>query len=151
MGRVLALVFVAYAALTLWVTLHHEPWRDEADTWLIARDATLVETLRIPAHRGVPLLWDFLLRPFAKAGAPYLAQQLLNLACAWGAVLLLMWSRAFPPLLKAIFPFSFYASFEYAAIARPYALLMLLLFAMGEWWRSREEKPLRLAMRSCVQ
>jgi hypothetical protein len=145
-GRVLALLFVAYAALTLWVTLHHEPWRDEADTWLIARDATIAETLRIPAHRGVPLLWDAMLKPFAKAGAPYLAQQLLNLACAWGAVLLLIRSRAFPPLLKAIFPFSLYASFEYAAIARPYALLMLLLFAMAEWWRTREEQPLRLAV-----
>jgi hypothetical protein len=145
-GRVLAIVFVAYAALTLWVTLHHEPWRDEADTWLIARDATLGETLRIPAHRGVPLLWDFLLRPFAKAGVPYLAQQLLNLACMWGAVLLLMRSRAFPPLLKIVFPFSFYASYEYAAIARPYALLTLLLFAMAECWRTRGEKPVRLAI-----
>ena len=147
MGRVLAAaVFVAYAALTLWVTLHHEPWRDEADTWLIARDATSGELLRIPGHRGVPLLWDAMLRPFAQAGAPYLAQQLLNLACIWGAVLLLMRSHAFPWPVKVVFPFSFYASYEYAALARPYALLALLLFAMAECWRTREERPVRLAI-----
>ena len=140
------IVFLAYAALTLWVTLHHEAWSDEADSWLLMRDGGLHDIFALTANRGTPLLWYLILWPFAAAGAPYLAQQLLNLAFAWGSVWLLLRSRAFPWPVKVLFAFSYYASFEYAALARNYALLMFLLFLMARQWREREERPLRLAV-----
>ena len=36
--RFVAIVFVSYAALTLFTAQHHERWRDEADVWLLMRD-----------------------------------------------------------------------------------------------------------------
>ena len=141
----LTIVFLLYAAVTLWTTLHHEPWRDEADPWLLMRDGDAEAIFGLTAYRGTPLLWYLLIWPFAAVGAPYLAQQLLNLALAWAAVALVLRSRAFPPLVKALFAFSYYPAFEYSVIARNYALLMFLTFLAAEQWRARQEKPLRLA------
>ena len=152
MGRVLesrvvlGAVFVAYAALTLWVALHHEPWLDEADSWLLMRDADAPAILRYASYGGTPLLFHALIWPFARAGFPYVAQQLVALACAWGAVWLVLHARAFPAPVRLLFPFSFFPSYTYSVLARPYALFMLLLFAMAALWRRREERPLRLAV-----
>jgi hypothetical protein len=143
---VLAAVFVLHAAITLWATLHHEPWRDEADPWLLMRDGDVASILQAASGRGVPLLFELTVWPFARLGAPYLAQQLLNLIYVWMAVALVLRSRAFAAPVKVLFAFSYYPAFEYAAVARPYGLQMLLTFAMAEAWRSRQARPLRLAI-----
>jgi hypothetical protein len=137
---------VAYAAITFYVMLHHEPWRDEADPWLLLRDADAATIFRAAANRGVPLLFESLVFPFARAGAPYLAQQLVALACAWSAIALLLHARTFPLAVRLLFPFSFFPAFDYSVIARPYALFMLLLFSVAALWRSRDLHPLRLAV-----
>src|SRR3712207_6855820 len=36
---VLASAFALHVAITLWTALHHEAWFDEADPWLLMRDA----------------------------------------------------------------------------------------------------------------
>lgn len=142
----LTIVFLLYAAVTLWTTLHHEAWADEADAWLLMRDGDAEAIFGLTAARGTPLLWYLLIWPFAAMGAPYLAQQLLNLALAWAAVALVLRSRAFPPLVKALFAFSYYPAFEYSVLARNYALLMFLTFLAADQWGTRQEKPLRLAV-----
>jgi hypothetical protein len=61
-------------------------------------------------------------------------------------VLLVLRSRAFPRAVRALFAFSYFPAFEYSVIARPYALLMLLVFLMAHQWREREARPMRLAV-----
>jgi hypothetical protein len=138
--------FVLHVAVTLWVSLHHEPWFDEADPWLLMRDATPAKMLHSSANRGVPLLWEMTVLPFARLGFPYLAQQLLNLVYVWGAVLLFLRSRAFSTPVKVLFALSYYPAFEFAVIPRPYGLQMLLTFAMAEAWKTRHERPVRLGV-----
>jgi hypothetical protein len=143
---VLAAAFVLHAAITLWTALHHEVWADEGDPWLLMRDADAASILRAASGRGVPLLFETTVWPFARLGAPYLAQQLLNLVYVWLAVALMLRSRAFPAVVKILFAFGYYPAFEYAVIPRPYGLQMLLTFAMAEAWRERRARPLRLAL-----
>ena len=72
----------------------------------------------------------------------------LNVVLAWAAMLLFLIAAPFSRLPRALFAFSFYPLYEYAAIARPYALLMLLFFAALAAWPSRAEHPLRFTI--CV-
>ncbi|HEY0158814.1 MAG TPA: hypothetical protein VGF28_16135 [Thermoanaerobaculia bacterium] len=142
----LGVVFLLHVAITGWAAFHHEAWVDETDTWLLVRDADVSTIVRVAAHRGAPLLFEATLWPFARAGAPYFVQQLLNLVWVWLAVLLVLRARELPLLLRVLFPFSYYPAFEYAVNARPYGLQMLLTFAMAAAWQEREEKPIRLAV-----
>lgn len=133
-GRARAFVvitFAVYAALTLYVTLHHEPWCDEADSWLLMRDGGVGTMLSRTGYAGTPALWYLLIAPFAKLGLPYTAQALLNLALAWSAALVFLVLAPFPRLLKVLFLFSYYMSYEYSVLARPYALMVLLMFGIA--------------------
>ena len=41
-----------YAVLVAWLTVHHEPWPDEAQAWLIARDNSFFGMLRQVHYEG---------------------------------------------------------------------------------------------------
>ena len=65
-------VFAVYLSIVGVTVGHHEPWLDEAQGWLIARDATWSDLLRtIPRYEGSPILWHLLLRLPARCGLPY--------------------------------------------------------------------------------
>lgn len=98
------------------------------------------------AYAGTPALWYLLLWPLAAAGLPYLAQQLLNLVLIWCAMALFVARSPFHPAVKGLFLFSYYALIEYAVQARPYALLIAILFGIAASWSGREERPLRIAV-----
>ena len=121
-------VFLFYVALTLWLALHHEPWRDEADSWLMARDATVSQIIAIGPDSGHPPLWYFLLKPLSLSGLPYAAQPALNLIIIWVAAWLLVFRSPFPSLLSGSILFTDFFSFEYSVIARNYALGIMGLF-----------------------
>ncbi|HYK03568.1 MAG TPA: hypothetical protein VE974_17560 [Thermoanaerobaculia bacterium] len=142
----LSLVFVLHVAITLFVALHHEVWADEGDPWLLMRDADVATIFHAASNRGVPLLFEATVWPFARAGFPYVAQQLINLVYVWGAVWVLLRSRAFSVPVKVLFAFSYYPAFEFAVIPRPYGLQMLLTFAVGAAWLERQERPVRLGV-----
>lgn len=146
--RFIAVVFGLYAVLTLVTALHHERWRDEADVWLLLRDGGVSTMLERTGYVGSPALWYLLVAPLAKLGLPYGSMTILNLVIAWMAMLLFLIAAPFSRLLRTLFIFSFYPAYEYAAIARQYALLMLLFFAALAAWPSRVEHPLRFAI--CV-
>jgi len=107
--RVLTAEFLplgAYFVLMLARVLRHEPWRDEADTCLYARDAglgTLISRLR---YIGSPGLWYVLPMPPAKSGLPCLSQSLLHLALATMAVTLWYWYAPLPRVTRLLFLFS---------------------------------------------
>jgi hypothetical protein len=75
-----------------------------------------------------------------------MAMTLLNLAFAWAAALLFLIAAPFPRSVRALFVFSYFAAYEYAVLARPYALGMLLLFCALATWRGRAERPMPFAI-----
>ena len=126
--RFVAIVFVSYAALTLFTAQHHERWRDEADVWLLMRDGGFGTMFARTGYVGSPALWYLLVGVLVKLGLPYGSMTILNVVIAWAAVLLFLIAAPFPRTLRALFAFSFYPAYEYAVIGRQYALLMLLFF-----------------------
>jgi hypothetical protein len=143
---ILAVAFVLHVGITGWAAFHHEAWTDETDSWLLVRDAPASTVIRAASHRGAPLLFEALLWPFARAGAPYAVQQVINLLSVWLAVLLVLRASEIPVVVRVLFAFSYYPAFEYAVNARPYGLQMLFTFAMAACWRGRAERPMRLAI-----
>ena len=75
----------------------HEPWFDEAQAWAIARSGSLKEILfEIPHYEGHPPLWDLILLPFAKLGAPYeLSLAIVNIFFMTLAVAVLLFQVTF--------------------------------------------------------
>lgn len=132
------LVFILFAVLLFALVLSHAPWRDEAQSWLIARDVqSLSEFIRIMRYEGSPPLWHLLLMPFAKLGAPYVVQSLLNAAIVAATAFIMIWKAPFSKVFAYAFPFGCYLLLEYGTIARSYGMTALLLFAVAALYSKR--------------
>src|SRR5574344_2971456 len=66
------LIWLFYVIFLCIVSYYHEPWHDEGQAWLIARDDSLWHLLTYTTHlEGHPPLWFMCLMPFAKMGMPF--------------------------------------------------------------------------------
>lgn len=142
----IACVVAAFVAITSFVAQHHEPWRDEADAWLVVRDIDLSRLFDWSRHAGTPTLWYGLLVPLARSGLPYASQKWLHLAIASAAVVVLIARAPLSRLTKVLTVFSYYFAYEYSVIVRSYALSILLIVAAAALWQRRAERPIALAV-----
>src|SRR5579863_10454063 len=68
------LALCAYALLVAFTALRHEPWADEAQSWLLGRDASLAQLWGHLLHyEGTPGLWQTLVHALIRLGVPYSA------------------------------------------------------------------------------
>ncbi len=135
-------VLTAYCVILAVIAYHHEPWFDEAQAWLLARDASLPDLcLRYLRYEGSPGLWHVLLMAPAKLGLPYGTMRLLSAVFSAIAVAMVLWLSPFPPAIRAVIPFTYFLLYQYAVVARSYALLAPLLFAIAWFLPRARSKP----------
>lgn len=136
-------ISAAWALVTIVVAAHHEPWRDEADAWLFARDFDPLrgDLRRATACVGMPALWFAVLMPLAKSGLPYWTLTAANWLLAALAVWLLVWRSPLPAVLRVLLPFSFLLGYEYSVLARSYVLTVVLLLLSAALHPSRRSRP----------
>lgn len=132
----------AYAAVVLAMVPLHEPWRDEAQAWLIARDLGVAEIIRQSAAEGSPCLWQLVLAPFAKLGLPYFSENLIHAVLACATLALFLFAAPFARWQKLAFAASYYMAFEYSVVARSYVMSVMFLLALAALDRRRHERPI---------
>jgi hypothetical protein len=137
----------AYAVMIAVGVARHEPWFDEAQAWLLARDAGVVELFtRLLRYEGSPGLWHLLLMVPAKLGLPYVTIQVVAAALALAGAALVAFRSPFPPLVRLGLLFSYVIGYQYALVARSYTLAPVLLFALALAWPSRREHVWRVTL-----
>ncbi|HTL49014.1 MAG TPA: hypothetical protein VL688_13215 [Verrucomicrobiae bacterium] len=146
--RVLDVLIAAlYLGIVAFLAFHHEPWSDETQPWLLARDTTFPAFVKYLAgnYDNHPSLWYLILRPFARTGFPFAAQQIIHVILAFGAVLLFVFRSPFPRPTKYLWIFSYLMLFEYAVVSRMYALAILLIFSIAALYPKRFRHPYAFA------
>ena len=135
-------VFAAYCAVIAFGAVVHEPWWDEAQAWLIARDAPPIDLfLHHVPYEGHPPLWYLLLMIPAKLGTPYAALKVVAaLIGAAGVYVLLFRVTALPLVIRLLAPFTFYFAYQYTVVARSYVLLGATLWAIAAIYEERAKR-----------
>jgi len=143
----LALAFAGYlAVVTIGVSVH-EPWWDEAQAWLLARDAPISELLSHDlAYEGHPPLWYLILAIPAKLRLPYQSLHIVSALCGIVGVVLLLRLRQVPIAARVLLPFTFYFAYQYTVVAREYVLIPPLLFLILALYGSRDRKVIPFAL-----
>ena len=138
-------VTVIYTALIIWISVFHELWFDEAQTWMIAKDASLYDILfKIPHYETHPPLWHLMLAIPAKSGLPYeLSMKAIQILTAVLMVAVIEFKSPLPNIIKVILPFTYWTAYQYGVISRPYALFAALLFLCASLYLERDEKPVQ--------
>ena len=141
----------AYALLLAVVIPHHEPWADEAQSWLLARDGSLSELWGHLLHyEGTPGLWQTLLHAIIRLGPPYGALGFISAAFAFVAVILVLRYAPFPLYIRLLLPFTYYLFYQYAVIARSYVLVAPLLFAIAAIYSRARDKLAWMSTLLCL-
>lgn len=142
-----AIVLSLYTILVGCVTYYHEPWSDEAQAWLIARDSSLHDIFLKRLHyEGTPGLWHLLLWIFCRLHMSYAAMHWATALIGVGAVYILLRYSPFPPLVRATLSFTFPLVFQTAIIARSYSLVPPLAFLVCIVLTARRNRPLAFAI-----
>ena len=81
------------------------------------------------ALRGTPGLWQTLLHALIRLGLPYSAYGFVSASLGLAACIFCFDMRLFRSLYRLLLPFTYYLCYQYAVIARSYALIAPLLFA----------------------
>ncbi len=133
--RLWPVIYVAlgvYALLVALTVRHHEPWADEAHSWLLARDASLTQLWGHLLHyEGTPGIWQTLLHALIRLGLPYSAFGFVSGVLGLAAAYLVFRYAPFPLFIRVLLPFTYYLFYQYAVIARSYALIAPVLFAIA--------------------
>ena len=139
-------ILALYAVLNIILTIFHEPWYDEAESWLIARDASYFDILFVrPHYEGHPPLWHLILSVPAKLGAPYEPSiKLIQFIFAIIMVYLILFKSPFPKPVRLFLPFTYFFFYQYGVIARPYAMFCVAMFLTAMFWKERDDKPWRV-------
>ncbi|MBI5308102.1 MAG: hypothetical protein HZB37_07195 [Planctomycetes bacterium] len=136
------IIILGFALLSLLLLFHHEPWRDEAQAWLIARDCSSIGALICQmGYEGTPALWHVILFLPAQLGLPYRSMFVVHFLIIATAVVTFMRYAPFSRVQKILFVFGYYTLYEYNTIARNYAVSVMLLFFIATMYKNRFERP----------
>jgi len=139
-------LWLVYIAVIGYAGVHHHPWCDEVDTWVMVRDANFHEFITYFSYSGHPPLWYIANLPFARwMGLPVEAQKLFPFCLSSSIVWLLLFRSPFPLWLLVPCIFSVHMIFAYGVLARGYPLLLLLLFIVPILHPTRFTHPFRYA------
>ena len=134
----LTVLFFAVGAFT---ASHHEMWRDEIQAWLLARDSTSVFNLFANLkYEGHPGLWHLCLMPLSRITHSPVIMQMCHLLITGVTVYLFVRYAPFNWLQKLLFCFGYFVLYEYAIIARNYALGMLLITVFCVLFKERYKR-----------
>jgi len=132
-----------FSAFFIWlvvVNVTHEPWRDEAQAWLLVRDTSFIQLLAQIRYEGHPLTWYLLIMPLAKLGLPFVSMRILHflIAAAVAAVVIFALKTNLPVKLCLLVATPF--AYEYAAHARNYSIGILLILLLAVMYEKRYTK-----------
>jgi len=141
-------VLAIYMVLSCCLICFHEPWYDEAQAWMIAREASYSDILFfLPHYESHPPLWHLILSIPAKLGMPYeISLKTINLIFMFLAVALIEFKSPFSNWIKTFLPFTFFIFYQFGIISRPYSMMTLAMVLCALTFKKRDEKPIRFIL-----
>lgn len=134
-------ILILFVTLAFIVGVRHEPWADEAQAWLLARDSSLYSLIIKNLHfEGHPALWYIILKFVQFLGMPYKYLFILPIIFSSIGVYLFIFKSKFPWYIKCLFPFTFFVFYQYTIVARSYCLIFPLVVSLAIIWDDRYEK-----------
>jgi len=76
---VLSLLWLLLCGILLVGYVVHEPWRDETQAWLMARDMDFFQLWSNAGTEGHPIGWHLLIKPLIWLGLPFTSLRIVNI------------------------------------------------------------------------
>lgn len=134
-------IFLAYLISCFYVGTFHEPWSDEAQAWLLARDNSVFGLIfNELKYDGHPILWFLVLKVAQHLHLHFENITYLALFFSSIGVYLLLFKTKIPMFFKATLPFCYYIFYQYSVIARNHSLVFPILMLLAIIYPQKENK-----------
>lgn len=138
------LYLLLWLAISLYLGMYHEPWADEAQGYLIARDVPISELISsISRTEGSPVLWFLWLKFLLFLGVSYNQLYLASIIPEFLGVALFVYKAPFRKMLRFLFPLTYYLFYQYNIIARSYSFILLFMSLLAVFYKKRDNYPLK--------
>ena len=140
-------IWIVYCVMLAMVVPWHEPWSNEAQAWLLARELSIPKLLLYYLrYEGHPALWYLVLWGPAHLHWSYAAMSWISAAIAAAGIYVLLRFSPFPFYLRALLPFTYFLAYQYGVVARSYVLFPLLCFLIAHVYRLAKPRPVPMAV-----
>lgn len=134
------IIFVIFIALSLFVGSKHEPWADEAQAWLIARDSSISSIIFSSSkYEGSPMLWQLILKVLINFNFEYRYFYIIPITFSSIGIYIILFKLKINNLYKILLPFTYFIGFEYTVKARSYSLILPLLAIIAMLYENRKK------------
>lgn len=138
-----AIILILFIILAISFSKYHEHWADEAQSWLIARDNSIIEILNYTKYEGTPCLWFLILKVFINIGFTYDYFYLIPIIITSVGLFLLLFKVKLPWYIRILFPFSYFVFFQTTIVCRSYCLVLPLITFIYLFYPTKIERPIR--------
>ena len=131
------IIFIIFAAFTLYMVTTHEPWRDEAQSFLLSRDLSISGLIRNAAEEGHPILYHLIIKILLLCGLKYSQISITSWLFAIIGASIIIWK--FPGntftkiLVLCAYPIIYYSPI----FARSYSLAMPIIIGISYLYNIR--------------
>ena len=143
-------IFIIYVIINTILMLHHEPWRDEVHSWLMAKELNLKQLFIESKFDGHPILWQCILMPFAKLNFPIITLNIIGLIITSIATAIFIFKSKANIILKIFAVFSIPFTYVYSANARNYGLILLILMIISAIYEDRYKHSILYSILICL-
>ena len=133
-------VIVLFAVVAIIMATQHEPWGDEAQSYLIARDNSYREILTQAKFEGTTPFWFIIIRTFIKIGGNYNTYFILPLIFTLIGLIIFEFKVKAPWYIKILLPFTYFIFYQYTIIARSYCMVFPALMLIASIYQEREKR-----------
>lgn len=147
MKKINIIVFVVFALIAFVGGLNHEPWADEAQSWIIARDANVAQIIwDVSRYEGTFPLWFLTIKLFINFGLQYEYFFIIPIIISCIGLLVFLKSVDAPKFVKILLPFTYYVLYQFTIVARSYSYLFLALSIWASLYKDRMNKKVKYAL-----
>lgn len=122
--------------------INYPPYGDASMNYLNSYLMNFSNFIEIMNNHGHPIVWYLVMMPFAKTGIfyPY-SILILNYACIFAAILIMLFKAPFNGIIKIAFIFSPIVLTYFAIVPRCYSIGILGLFILASMFKNQLKKP----------
>ena len=136
------ILLLIYVIITFIITINHEPWRDEAQSWLIAKNLNIIDIIKQMKYEGHPCLWHLFLYPFTRLNFPYKYINIISWLIGCISTGIIIKKSPFSNYTTTALILSTPILYYYVVLSRSYCLVLFFIATLLHFYQNRKKRPI---------
>lgn len=132
---------IAYVGITFVITMFHENWRDEAQSFMIAKNLSFIDIFKQLKYEGHPFVFYYVVRIFTLLGFGYRIVNIISWIVMCIVAYIILTKSPFSKLNKILILLTVPFIYQYVAFGRSYCLITLFTILLAYLYNKKEKHP----------